>query len=1146
MSSQPRPYVPLHLHTHYSLLDGATRIPDLIKVAKANNMPAVAVTDHGVMYGAVELYSQAKAAGIKPIIGCEIYFVDGDIEDRQNKQRYSHLILLCKNWTGYQNLTKIVSTAQLKGFYYKPRTNWELLEQHHEGLVALTACLGGPIARPVIQGNLELARERAKRLKGIFGDDLFLEIQDHKSEDENKFSAEAVRIGRELDIPLVMTNDSHYTYPTDTRMHDVLLCMQMGKLLNDPQRMAPYGPEFFIKNGDQMAQLFGHLDADVRETALNNTLEIADRCNIEMPLGQSILPNYPLPDGVTPEAELRRIVEGYTREKYPQLTPDIQQRMDYELNIINQMGFPAYFLIVWDFINHARQNNIPVGPGRGSAAGSLVAYSLGITNIDPIEHNLLFERFLNPERISMPDIDIDFCIERREQVIDYVMARYGQAHVCQIVTFGTLAARAAVKGVARTLDIPFAESDRVAKMIPATPGTKLKDALEEGMELRKLYDSDANIKEWIDLAKSIEGTNSNIGVHAAGVVISKDPLMDVVPLQLSKEGQTIAQYAMGDLEKMGLLKMDFLGLRNLTIIDNTLNHIEASTGNRPELDHLPLDDEKVYSTLSTAQTDGVFQLESSGMKALVKDLKPSVFEDINALVALFRPGPLNSGMVKQFVDRKHGRARVEYQHPDLEPILKDTYGTIVYQEQIMQIAQSLAGYSLGQADLLRRAMGKKKADVMEKEREGFIKGAIAHNVDERVANELFDAMTEFAAYCFNRSHSAAYALIAYQTAWLKTHYPVEYLSALLSSVRNDLDKVQHYMLTARRMGIAILPPDVTKSGANFTPDLSNNQQAIRFGLATIKNVGLSVVESIIAEREQSPFDGLEDFFSRMDSKVLNRKTLESLVQAGALDCFGQPRKRLFNNIDNLVDFAQQAQNQRETGQVSLFSMLGGGDASANESRVDGLQLYGPTDEYPETELQQMEKILLGFYVSSHPLNSVIDTLPLMVSHTVRELAEAHDGAEVVVGGLVGSLARKMSKSNRALLVGQLEDLTGSVEFVVFGNNVDKFEELVAEGQKIIVEAKLQFRGDDSFSLVLNNVRPMGTVAPLQIQFEQVPRYEDVAFIRSVLAGHKGNNPVILSFADGTKIKTGPQFWVNGNRDQVVSQLQSHFKELVTI
>ena len=1145
MATQPRPYVPLHLHTHYSLLDGATRIPDLIQVAKDNNMPAVAVTDHGVMYGAVELYTQAKAAGIKPIIGCEIYFVDGDIDDRQNKQRYSHLILLCKNWTGYQNLTKIVSTAQLKGFYYKPRANWELLEQHSEGLIALTACLGGPVARPVIQGNLELARERTKRLKDIFGDDFFLEIQDHKSEDENKFSAEAVRIGKELDVELVMTNDSHYTYPEDTRMHDVLLCMQMGKLLNDPHRMAPYGPDFFIKNGDQMAELFGHLEPEVREKALNNTLVIADRCNIEMPLGGSILPDYPLPDGVTPEEELHKIVEAYAREKYPDFNTNIQERMEYELGIINQMGFPAYFLITWDFINYAREQKIPVGPGRGSAAGSLVAYVLGITNIDPIEHNLLFERFLNPERVSMPDIDIDFCIERREQVIDYVMERYGKEHVCQIITFGTLAARAAVKGVARVLDIPYAESDRIAKLIPAVPGTKLKDALEEGMDLRKVYDSDPKIKEWIDLAKAIEGTNSNIGVHAAGVVVSKDPLMDVVPLQTSKEGQIIAQYPMGDLEKMGLLKLDFLGLRNLTIIDKALNHIEAKTDERPDMDGLPLDDEKVFATLTTAQTDGVFQLESSGMKALVKDLKPSVFEDINALVALFRPGPLNSGMVKQFVDRKHGRARVEYKHPALEPILKDTYGTIVYQEQIMQIAQSLGGYSLGQADLLRRAMGKKKADVMAKEREGFMKGTLENGVPEKIASELFDAMTEFAAYCFNRSHSAAYALIAYQTAWLKTHHPVEYLSALLSSVRNDLDKVQHYMLMARRMGIAVLPPDVTNSGSDFTPDHRDGQQAIRFGLATVKNVGLGVVENIIAKRTEEPFENLEDFVSRMDSKTLNRKTLESLVQSGALDCFGEPRKRLFNNIDTLIEHSQKAQHQRDTGQVSLFSMMGGGNDSA-ESQPDGLQLHGPTDEYPETEIQSLEKTLLGFYVSSHPLNSVIDTLPLMVSHTIRELAEGSDGIEVVVGGMIGSVTRKMTKTNKPLLIGQLEDLTGSVEFVVFSNNVDKFEDQLVEGEKVMLEAKLQFRGDDSFSLVLNNVRSMVDVEPLQIQFEQVPRYEDVAFIRSVLANHKGTNPVILGFADGTKIKTGPKFWVNGNRDQVVEQLQTHFREMVTV
>ncbi len=1141
MSEQTiRPFVPLHVHTHYSLLDGGTKIPELISIAQENNMPAVAITDHGVMYGAVELYNAAKAAGIKPIIGCDLYVVDGDITDRNSRQPLHHLVLLAKDLTGYKNLCKLVSIGQLEGFYYKPRCNWDLVKQYSEGLVALTGCLSGPLARAVLRGNMEEARDRARFLKDIFGEDLYIEINDHGKEAEFRFSAEAVRIAKELDIELVATNDSHFSYPTDKQMHDILLCMQNGQSLNDSTRRDVYGPEYYIKNGDQMAALFQHLDRDVVERALENTLVIADKINLELPQGKSILPNYLLPEGVTAEQELRRLVESYLPERYPNTTPDVLERMEYELGIINQMGFPAYFLIVWDFINYARENNIPVGPGRGSAAGSLVAYTLGITDIDPIEHNLLFERFLNPERVSMPDIDIDFCIENREKVIEYVNERYGRDKVCQIITFGTLAARAALKAVARVMEIPFAESDKLAKMIPQTPGTKLKEALEDGMELRKVYDSDPKVKELVDLALKLEGTACNVGVHAAGVVISKDPLTEVVPVQNSKEGHIVSQFPMGDLEKLGLLKMDFLGLRNLTIIENTVQLARETKGETLDIRHLPLDDAPVYELLSTGETDGVFQLESGGMKTLVRDLKPSVFEDIGALVALYRPGPLNSGMVKQFVDRKHGRAQVEYKHPALEPILKDTYGTIVYQEQIMQIAQSLAGYTLGQADLLRRAMGKKKAEVMAKERDGFIAGSVKNGVDEALANELFDTMSEFAAYCFNRSHSAAYALVAYQTAYLKAHYPVEYLSALLSSVRNDLDKIQFYILTARKLGIQVLPPDINKSGVDFTPDTSVEGGAIRFGLASVKNVGVGVVETIIEARKDTPFTSMEDFLDRVDPKVLNRKTLESLILCGAFSQFEISRKQLFDNVEKLISHAGHLQEQKLTGQVSLFQALGGGG-----SDFGGLVLNGSPEEYPDDEIQQHEKQLLGFYVSSHPLDNVVDTLPLMVTHTANELKETADGTEVVIGGLVSSLQKKITKTNRPIWIGVVEDLTSNVEFVMFSDMIGKLQERemdLAEGQKVLVCGRLQFRGDDSesYSVVVSEIRPIQEVQLMNIFFEVIPKFEDVAFIGEILAKNRGQNPVILNFKDGTRIKTGPRFWVNGNQDQLKHMLESHF------
>jgi DNA polymerase-3 subunit alpha len=1128
-----RPFVPLHVHTQYSLLDGTTRIPDLVAWAQANNAPAAAITDHGVMYGAVEFYNAAKAAGIKPIIGCELYVVDGDITDRNSRKPYHHLVLLAKSHKGYQNLVKLVSIGQLEGFYYKPRVNWELIEAHSEDLVALTACLNGPVAHPVMRGNMEEGRDRARRLKAVFGEDVYLEIMDHGQDMEARFSAEACRIAAEVGMELVITNDSHFTRPEDLRMHEMILCLQAGKTLNDPNRVNPYGPAYCLKNGDEMAQLFRHLDPATVSRALDNTLVIADKCDLVLPMGQSILPDYPLEPGQTLEGYLRQVVYEHAEKRYGELNTDVTDRLEFELNIINQMGFPAYFLIVWDFINYARLNGIPVGPGRGSAAGSLVAFVLGITNIDPLEHNLLFERFLNPERISMPDIDIDFCIERREQVIEYVANRYGRDRVCQIATFGTFAARAALKAVGRVLDKPFAESDKIAKLIPATPGTKIKDALAEGQPLQKLYDSDPEIKEWVDLALSIEGTANTTGMHAAGVVISKDPLTQVVPLQNAKDGQVISQYPMGDLEKLGLLKMDFLGLRNLTIIDNTLNLIKDSGETPPDMDKLPLDDGPVFSMLTQAQTDGVFQLESSGMKALVKDLKPNVFEDINALVALFRPGPLNSGMVKQFVDRKHGREEVVYKHPDLEPILKDTYGTIVYQEQIMQIAQTLAGYSLGQADLLRRAMGKKKADVMAKEKDGFVQGALAHGVEETLANELFDTMTEFAAYCFNRSHSAAYALVAYQTAYLKAHFPVEYLSALLSSVRNDLDKIQHYILTGRRMGIQVLPPDVTKSGLNFTPD----GQAIRFGLASIKNVGVGVVEAIIKARDEKPFASLEDFLERIDPKVMNRKTLESLIQCGAFSAFGVSRKQLFHNVDNLLRFSDKAQEQAETGQVSLFAALGGGGGGAGGGGgFGGLILSGDPGEYSDEQLQQSEKELLGFYVSSHPLDNLIETLPLLISHTIGELKETSDDTEVLIGGLVSNMVQKLTKTNKPIKIGVIEDFTGPVEIVAFSDAITAAAELLTEGRKILVKGRLQFRGDEQYSVVVKEVRPIEQTRPLNLFFEQVPRFEDVAYLRSVLSQHPGDCPVILNFPDGTRVKAGSRFTVQGDAAGLVDTL----------
>jgi DNA polymerase-3 subunit alpha len=1130
------------------MLDAATRVPDLVKIAGTNNMPAVAITDHGVMYGAVELYNACKGAGIKGIIGADLYVVDGDITDRSSRQPMHQLVLLCKNEIGYKNLVKIVSRSHLEGFYYKPRVNWDIIKAHSEGLIALTGDLTGPVARPILRGHVDEARERAQFLKTVFGEDLYIEIVDHGKEPEYRFAVEAVKIAQELDIELVVTNDTHFSRPGDETMHNILLCMQQGKTLAESSSRDIYGSQYYIKTGDEMARLFQFLDADVRERALDNTLKIADKIDFKMKQGESILPDYPIPKGATLEGELEREVMATALERFSEITPAIQERLDFELNIINQMGFPAYFLITADFIRYARENDIPVGPGRGSAAGSLVAFVLGITDIDPLAHNLLFERFLNPERVSMPDVDIDFCIDRREQVIEYVRRKYGADRVCQIITFGTLAARAALKAVARVMEIPFAESNKLAAMIPFGPSVKLKDALEDGMELKKLYETDAKVKELVDLALALEGTAVSVGMHAAGVVIAKDALDNLVPVQFTKDGhetgQIVAQYPMGDLEKLGLLKMDFLGLRNLTIIDNTVQLVKQTRGEDVDMRHLPLDDQDVYQILTAGDTDGIFQLESGGMKALVKDLKPSVFEDIGALVALYRPGPLNSGMVKQFVDRKHGRAEVQYKHPALEPLLKDTYGTIVYQEQIMQIAQSLAGYSLGQADLLRRAMGKKKAEIMEQERAGFLAGCEKNSVDLTIANELFDTMSEFAAYCFNRSHSAAYALVAYQTAYLKAHYPVEYLSALLSSVSNDLEKVQFYILACRKMGLKILPPDINKSGQNFTPD---GDKAIRFGMATIKNVGVGVVENIIQARTEKPFASLEDFCERVDPKALNRKTLESLVNSGAFTEFGVSRKQLFNNVETLTNYAARFQERKITGQASLFSLLGAGDDSENS--FGGLILSGDASEYTDEEIQQFEKELLGFYVSSHPLDSLLDKLPMMTSHTIAELKDFPDGVDVVIGGLISSLQKKITKTNRPIWIGKLEDFSSETEFVMFSDAIEKVGERVAEGKKVLIQGRLQFRGDngDQYSIILNEVHPVDEVEPLHLFFESAPKWEILQTISTILVRHRGFNPVILNFKDGTKIKAGTKFWINnGNRELVKESLESHFGQILKV
>lgn len=931
---------------------------------------------------------------------------------------------------------------------------------------------------------------------------------------------------------MIVTNDSHYTKKQDATMHDILLCLQTGKIKSDPGRMKFPNNEFYIKNADEMREAFNWMSSSMFDKCLENTVEIADKCNLILEMGRSVLPNYEIPSNHTIESYLHFKVREGLENRYGGISPEIEERYKYELKIIEEMGFAAYFLIVWDFMNYSRESGVPVGPGRGSAAGSIVAYALGITDIDPIEHNLLFERFLNPERVSMPDVDIDFCIDRREKVIEYVSQKYGEDRVCQIITFGTLAARAAMKGVARVLDIPYSESDRLAKMIPQAPKTKIDDALQDGMELKAAYENDPNVKELIDLAKAVEGLKFNIGTHAAGVIISRDPLDSIVPVQRSKDGITITEYPMSDLEKLGLLKMDFLGLRNLTIIDKALKLIKQRKNEEIDINNIHLDDKKTYELLSNGDTDGVFQLESSGMKALVRDLKPSVFEDLGALVALYRPGPLNSGMVKEFVDRKHGRAKVKYLHPDLEPILKDTYGTIVYQEQIMQIAQTLSGYSLGQADILRRAMGKKKTEEMDKQRSIFLDGADKNDVDPKIANQLFDTMTEFAAYCFNRSHSAAYAFLAYQTAYLKAHHPVEYLSALLSSVSDNQDKIQLYISECLRMGIKVLAPDVNSSNADFTPDGQN----IRFGLASIKNVGAGVVEMIEQERAESgKFESFYDFCSRVDLKCLNKRTLESLIKAGAFCSIEKSRKQLLDNLDSAISQAQRENEAKASGQINLFAAL------SPDDNQTAFQLFGSDEEYSDSQVQAFEKEFLGFYVTSHPLSNIIDKLPFLTTHSVASLSELRENTHVTICGLISSIKLITTKNNKMIKVGVLEDLTGSTNFVVFSKILNEFNSFLEQEAKIILTGKIQFRGEEDASLIVETVKSIDNTNIVDIFVPKNKKFEDIMILKDFLATHKGDDPLILNLKNGDnslRILAGSHSWVKASND-----LQSELKNL---
>ncbi len=1139
-------YVPLHVHSEYSLLDGAIRNKELIKFAQENNFEAVAVTDHGVMYGAIELYRLAKDAQFKIILGCEFYVLHGDItkKDNTNRELY-HLVLLAKNNTGYQNLVKLVSIAHIDGFYYKPRINREILEKHSEGLICLSACLQGELAQNVLYSSRENAVETAKWYKNLFKDDYYIELQDHGLDEQKRSNPTLIEIAKELDIPLVITNDSHYLRKEDASWHDTLLCIQTNALKEEENRFRFHNNEFYVKTPEELRESFKWLDSETFEQAIENTAVIADKCHVIIKMGENILPSFDVPSNHTIASYLDFLVRKGLDERYETITPEIEERYKYELGIINKMGFDAYFLIVWDFIKYAKTHGVPVGPGRGSAAGSLVAYALGITDLDPIEHHLLFERFLNPERISMPDVDIDFG-DGRERVIDYVTEKYGKDKVCQIITFGTLSAKAAIKAVARVMNLPFEISNRVSQYVPSEVGMTIGKALEVSPDLKKVYEEDALIREIIDEAINIEGIKQNTGMHAAGVIISHQPLDEIVPVQYAKEGNVITEYPKEDCEKIGLLKMDFLGLKNLTIIVQTLNMIKERHGIDIDINRIPLDDEKTFKMLSAGDTDGVFQLESSGMKKLVKDLKPTVFEDLGALVALFRPGPLGSGMVENFVERKHGRQKVTYAHPLLENILKDTYGTMVYQEQIMQIFQVLADYTLGGADGVRRIMAKKHPEDLVKLEGPFIEKCISKGMRQEDAKELFDQIGSFAAYCFNRAHSACYAFVAYQTAYLKAHYPVEYICAMLSNSKDDLEKIQLYITEAQKSGIKVLPPDINKSNSEFTPDGNN----IRFGLNSIKGIGEAVLKEIEEERKKNgEFRSIADFTQRINPKFINRKAMENLTKAGAMTCLEPSRKKLFNNIDNILNAAAKETQARELGQVSLFAGLTG-NSTGNSYQMQSFELFGSDEEFTDKEIQEFEKEYLGFYVTSHPLEAIRDKLPFLTTHNINELEDIANDTYVTVCGLLTSVRQIATKKDptKFLKAGKIEDLTGEIDFVAFHKTLQNYNSLIEQEKKVIISGKYQKRDENSAQIIVENVKPVENSNIVTITLTDEIPFEKLIAIKDLIANFKGTDPLVIKTTDNgteTKILANSNFWINASND-MTQTLEKQFNDCIKI
>ncbi|MBI4455331.1 MAG: DNA polymerase III subunit alpha [Acidobacteria bacterium] len=1066
-------FIHLHLHSDYSLLDGACKITTLVERARQLGMDSLAITDHGNLFGAVEFHDAALEAGINPIIGCEVYVArDGHRSRSGRSEGSNHLVLLAQDTTGYHNLVKLVSYGFIEGFYYKPRIDYELLAKHHQGLIALSACLKGPIASHLLQDERKAAATEAGLLQEILGKNSFyLELQDHGLDAQRKVNEELLELSKKLGAPLVATNDCHYITQEDSFAHDVLLCIQTGKTINDTNRMKYVAEQFYLKSYDEMSRSFGHLPE-----VLLRTREIAERCNFRMEKGKTLLPRFDVPPGYTVETYFEevvrrgfeeRLVQWRRLESQARLTNPItayQERLEREIQIIKQTQFPSYFLIVWDFIRFARERGIPVGPGRGSAAGSLVSYCLRITDLDPLQYDLLFERFINPERVTPPDIDIDFCMNRRNEVIEYVTRKYGRENVSQIITFGTMAARGVIRDVGRGLNIAYAEVDRIAKLVPTALDTTLEKALASVPELRQMQ-SEPRYKQLIEVALRLEGLARHASTHAAGVVIAPKPLTEYVPLYRSSKDEIMTQYSMIDLEKLGLLKMDFLALTTLTVLQDTANRVREELGVVIDWNNIGLDDPETFKLFCEGRTAGVFQFESRGMRDILRRLKPDRFEDLIALNALYRPGPIQGGMIDEYIKRRHGKIKVRYELPQLEDILKETYGVIVYQEQVMQIASKLAGFSMGEADLLRRAMGKKKADVMQAQRDKFLRGAVANGISEKKAVRIFDLMEQFASYGFNKSHSAAYALIAYQTAYSKSHHAVQFMAAMLTCEMDKNDKMVKHLLQCKEMGIEVLPPDINRSEMHFKSD----QNRILFGLAGIKNVGESAIQSVLqARREKGKFTSFFDFCERVDLRLVNKRVVESLVKAGAFDSFGYPRARLFLSTDVAIERAQKQQRDRDSGQSSLFEMLQSSQAGEHDPLVEA-------KEWVEAERLAFEKETLGFYVTGHPLKKYEEEIRYFSNATVSDLGEELSGKEVTLGGIITSMRKMQTRKGDTMAVLQVEDLTGTVEVIAFPQTYERSAALLLTDSAILVRGRCEVDENTGIRILASEIRSLKSV-----------------------------------------------------------------------